>query len=137
MATPILGKEFVIVYDGSAIGLATDFTLSVDKKTVDVTTLASAGWTDYMAMDKNWTVDFNGLVSRTSGDVSRGYGYLMNSMLTVDTSVVGYVKPNFVGNDYWYGNGFLTSLKLTGGVGNKVTFSGSFQGTGSLTKGTT
>lgn len=136
MPTPLLSKEFVVLMDASVVGYATDFTFSVDKKIVDITTLSSAGWTDNMVTDKNWSIDFNGLVSRTAGDSSRGYNYFMNSILTVDTSIAGVIKPTVTGNQYWLGSGFLTGVKMQGSVGEKVTFSGSFVGSGPLSSST-
>lgn len=136
MARPMLAKEFVLIYDSSAVGYATDFTLSVDKKTVDITTLASAGWTDSMVTDKSWNVDFNGLVTRSVADTSIGYTYLMTSLLTVDTSVYCAIRPNVSSNTFWDGTGYLTGVKMSGAVGEKVTFSGTFLGAGPLTSRT-
>jgi predicted secreted protein len=133
MATPFLGREFVVIFDSSVVGLATDFTFSVDKKTVDITSLASAGWVEKLPMDKEWKIDFNGLVSKTSGDSSRGYNYIMNSIQISDASVYCAIKPIAASNTYWAGNGYLTSCKMQGGVGKQVTFSGAVEGTGATT----
>lgn len=133
----LIGNEFVVIYDGSTVGYATDYSLSVNKKRIDVTTLASGRWGDSMVGSMDWSFDFSGLVSRTSGDSSRGYDYIMNNFLTVDASVVVAAKPNVAGNKYLTGSGFLSSVKMSGGVGDKpVTFNGTVDGAGPLTQAT-
>jgi predicted secreted protein len=142
MATPKFydGREFTIIADssngGMVVGYATDFTLTINKKTVDVTTLASAGWTDKMVTDKDWSFDVTGLVSRTSGDASVGYNYLMNQILTNDASVQIGAKPIQTGNTYFTGGAFLTNVKESGGVGKPVTYSFTAEGTGPLSSAT-
>ncbi len=61
---PILSKEFAIMYGGEVIAWTTDFSLEINKETVDITVLASDGWKDKLVDLKEFSVSFNGLVSR-------------------------------------------------------------------------
>jgi hypothetical protein len=138
VGTPMIGNEFALIYDGSVCGMATDYSLIVNKKIIDTTTLSSGTWGDSKVGQKDWSVDFTGLVSRTSGDSSRGYQYIMTQFITYDTSIAVAICPSGVsGNFYLIGSGFTDSIKMQGGVGNKpVTFSGKVTGTGALNAST-
>lgn len=136
MPKTILGQEFTLFYDSSVFGAATSCGLNIDKTMVDTTTLASAGWKEQYPDYKSWSVDFDGLVSRTTGDASRGYDYLVMDIKR-DASVVISVKPSFASNKYEEGVGFINKLSLKVGKDGAVTFSGSVAGTGLLTTKTT
>lgn len=136
MANVMQAKEFTLIYDSSVVAYATSFDLKIAKNSIDVTTLSSAGWNDYIMGDKDWTIGFDGLVCRSTGDASRGYNYIVNQLCTSDASVVVAVKPNVAGNTYLTGVGYIDSINLKGGVGDKATFTGSIRGTGALSSST-
>ena len=136
MPNYILGKEMTIQYNGLTVGAGTSYGLNINKAMVDVTSLASAGWKDQYPDIKDWSVDFDGLVSKTVGDASVGFDYLMNSIKT-DASVSIALKPTAATNKYESGVGYITKLSLKGGKDGVVTFSGSVTGTGPLTTMTT
>jgi hypothetical protein len=134
MPTPILGREMSIIVDSSVVAYGTDYSWGTDKEMIEITSLNSAGNKEFMPGDKSYSFDFSGLVSRTAGDVSRGYDYIMNSIITSDASVVVAVKPVITGNKYYEMVAFLKNVKMQGGSGNKaVTFSGTVQPTGPIT----
>ena len=135
-AKPILGKEFSLSYDNKIMGVATSYGLNINKSLVDVTTMLSAGWKENMPDIKDWTVDFDGLVSRTVGDASVGFDYLVQS-IKGDASVGIFLLPCASTNKYESGVGYITKLSLKGGKDGVVTFSGSITGTGPLTTLTT
>lgn len=64
--TPKLSKEFSLIFDGTAIAKATDFSLTINKENIDITTLDSAGWKEKLVDLKEWAVSFSGLVVRGS-----------------------------------------------------------------------
>ena len=136
MPKTILGQEMTIQYDGSVFGVATSYGLNINKSMVDVTSLISGGWKEQYPDYKDWSVDFEGLVSRTTGDNSRGYDYLVMDIKR-DASIVIAIKPNFASNKYEEGVGFISKIALKGGKDGAVTFSGSVTGTGPLTTKTT
>jgi predicted secreted protein len=137
MATTVkLGKEFVIMYNSKPITRCTDFDFEVNKQTVDITTLDSNGWRELMVDMKEWRINFNGLVTR-GADTATNYDYdtLLDEILDSDDAVEVAVKGT-TGDSYEKGNGFITSLKMSGSVGDKVTYSGTLEGTGELTTAT-
>lgn len=136
MAQPMMSKEFTVIYDSSIVGYATSFDLTINKESIDITILASDGWKNFVMGDKDWSVSFDGLVTRTSGDGSRGYDYIVNNLITSDASVVIAIKPTIASNKYLTGVGFLENVNMTGSAGAVATFSGSVRGTGALSQTT-
>jgi predicted secreted protein len=136
MPNYILGKEMTILYNGLTVGAGTSYGLNINKSMVDVTSLASAGWKDQYPDIKDWSVDFDGLVSKTVGDASVGFDYLVTS-IKADASISIALKPNASTNKYESGVGYITKLSLKGGKDGVVVFSGSITGTGALTTMTT
>ena len=135
MARKVLGSEMSVLYDSSVIAYTTDFDLEVNKETIDVTSLASGSWKEFDVDFKDWGVNFNGLVTRTVADGSANIDYddLLSQIKTNDSSIRIAIKPTDIsGNKFEIGWGLLTSVKASGAVGDKVTFSGSIQGTGTL-----
>ena len=131
---PIIGKDFTVLVDGSIVAYAESFEYSMDKKTIDVTNLSSAGWDEFVLGSKGWTASMNCLMVRTT-DTSRGFDYLLNAYLTSDASMIGAWKPTVTGNNYVTGSMLLSGLKVNnGGVNDKVTYSATWQGTGPLSK---
>lgn len=125
-----------IQYNGLTVGVGTSYGLNINKSMVDVTSLSSAGWKDQYPDFKDWSIDFDGLVSKTVGDASVGFDYLVASIKT-DASVLVALKPNVASNKYESGVGYINKISLKGGKDGAITFSGSITGTGALTTMTT
>lgn len=138
MATSVkLTKEFVVKYDGDVIARCTDFDFEVNKQTVDITSLDSDGWRELLADMKEWRVNFNAMVTRgTVGATETDYDALMQEIKTSDDPAVVAVTTTTASDKFESGSAFLTSLRASGSVGDKVTYSGTFEGTGGLTTGT-
>jgi len=136
MATPILNGLELVIFDSSILGLTTDWDFSADKEKIDITTMASAGNKEFMMGDKTYEFGFSALVSKTVGDVSRGYDYVMNSFVTNDGAVNFAVKPSFTGNTYYDASAFLTNVTTKGSGNDKITYSGKLTVTGALNKKT-
>jgi predicted secreted protein len=124
----LLSKTAAITYGGVAIIKLTGWTLEVNKETVDITNLDSAGWKEFLVDLKDWSISFDGLTTRTgNGD----YEELLVDMLATDTAVAVTITDSDASTTI-SGTAFLTTLPLTGAVGDKQTFSGNLQGTGAL-----
>jgi predicted secreted protein len=116
------------------IGKMTNASLSVTMGTRDVSTKDSAGWMEVLEGQKSWTLSGEGLVvynnsgKATPDDI---YGYLSGRTLL-------YVEFGSTATDeaYYSGTGYVTEFSTDAGVEDNVTFSFSFQGTGTLTQGT-
>lgn len=60
---PLLSKEFAIIFGGEVIAWATDFQYEVNKVVVDITKLGD-DWKAILVDTKDWTITFNGMVTR-------------------------------------------------------------------------
>ena len=132
--TPKLSKEMSISYGGDVIALTTDFDLEINKESIDVTTLDSAGWREKLVDLKDWKISFSGLQGKgTVGAGEAGWDELLTSLKGTDTPVQVIMSSTDTGDWIETGNAFLVSLKMSGSVGDKITFSGELEGTGALT----
>jgi len=182
--TPKLSTELLIQFYGTTIAKATDFSVSVNKEVIDVSTLDSAGWKEKLVDNKDWNISFSGLVTRgakdglsdwliettydendivtdpsdnfiyisqagsnTGNDPSEDDGtwwkkylidfiQLLEEMKENDEALSFALNSSESGDTYQYGDGYLTALDLSGSVGDKVTYSGSIEGTAALSTGT-
>jgi predicted secreted protein len=90
---------------------------------------------------KDWSISGDGLVVRTSASDFINYEELLQSLIGTDTALVlQLIDPDAytdatdgTGYSHEVGNAFITALSATGAVGDKQTYSVSFQGTGTLT----
>lgn len=115
------------------LGFATDFDFEINKQTIDVTTLSSAGWKAFMVDLKEWKVSFSGLITRgVPGATEICAADLLTSIIGVDTPLIAAIKTATSGDQYFVGEAFLTSFKNSGSVGDKIKYSGDLQGSGPI-----
>ena len=138
MATPLFSKSMSIVIDGSTLGCATDFSLSISKDMIEIACLTATGAKQAVPDLYGWTVSFSGLRMQTltTDAGAMNYDTLANTLITSDASVGIYILPDVSGNLYLTGSGYLSSITMDGGVGSAVTFSGEITGDGALTQAT-
>jgi predicted secreted protein len=135
MATDvILGKAMTLTYDSKVIARCTDFTLEVNKEPIDITTLQSAsGWKEKKVDLKEWSISFNALVTRGADGTYSVYDELLADIRGTDTAIaVSMDDTDGSGTISVGGDVFLTSLSTGVTVGDKVTYSGTLEGTGAL-----
>lgn len=139
MATPLFSKLMTIVIDGSTVGCATDFALSVNKDTIEVACLGSTGAKTVVPDMYGWSVTGSGLVIRTATETSGSYDVfdIATKLLASDASVAISLLPDVSANQYFSGGGYFTSLSYEGGVGAAVTYSFEITGDGVLSVLTT
>jgi predicted secreted protein len=139
-STSVMNSTDVVIRIGTdgltyeTIGKMTNASLSVTMGTRDVSTKDSSGWMEVLEGQKSWTLSGEGLVvynnsgKATPDDI---YGYLSGRTLL-------YVEFGSTATDekYYSGTGYVTEFSTDAGVEDNVTFSFSFQGTGTLTQGT-
>jgi len=130
---PILSKNFTFTYGGTAIGTCKDFTLDINKETIDVTTLDSDGWKQKLVDLKEWSFSFNALVVRGSDTPDREtFSELVYDLINTDTVVEVVFGDGGSGTLTLTGDCFITSMSLSGAVGDVSTYSGSAEGTNDL-----
>ena len=130
MANELLSKSAVLKLDAVAIAKLTGWTLEVNKEPVDVTSLDSpSAWREFLVDLKEWSVSFDGIVMRTgTGD----YEEWLTSLIGTDTVLTFLIDDSVYTATDIGGNCYLTSLPISGALGDKQTFSGTLQGTGPL-----
>lgn len=133
--TVMLSKELVLNYNSKVIARCTNYELEVNKEVIDITSLDSEGWKEILVDTKDWKVTFQGLVIRgTLGSTDTDYRALLEELKDSDTAVTVALKYGTVADfNYQSGSAFITSLKLSGSNGEKITYSGTLTGTGALT----
>lgn len=130
----VLSKEMIVYIGTDVIAFATDFDFEVNKETIDITTLSAAGWKAFLVDLKEWKISTSGLLTRgTEGANETGSEELIASLIGSDATLTVAVKTGVPGDQYITGSAFLTSFKKSGSVGDKITFSAEFQGTGAFT----
>ena len=140
MATPLFSKSIDITIDGSVIGCATDFSLSVTKDMIEVACMNSTNNSKQNIPDLyTYTVSGSGLVFRDADVTGYGFSAMLNNMVggTADTSIAWTITPDVSSQTYQYGSGYFSSLTEEGGVGAAVTYSFEIAADGDLGIGTT
>ena len=140
-----LGREFVVQLKGMVIARCTDFSLSLGKNTIDITSFDTEGFEDFLADKKNWSISFGSMVTRDYG-VGSAHGAtglgsgVFNNLFDLWLSpsgdypvTVGLGDSGQSGN-YFTGGGILTDLSIDGSVGDKMTLSGTIQGAGKISR---
>lgn len=114
------------------VGKMTSASLSISMATRDTSTKDSAGWMEVLEGQKSWTLSGDGLVVYNNGVKTNPddiFTWLANRTQL-------YVKFGSTTTDEiaYSGEGFLTEFSNEAGFEDNVTFSFSFQGTGTLTQ---
>lgn len=139
-ATSIMNSTDVVIqisedsgttYD--IIGRATSASLSVSMEVRDTTTKDSSGWQENLEGLKSWSLSGDGLVTYSiSGDYDTPDDLF--TLLSNRTLVKVKFGSATSGEIDYTGDAYLTSYEQEAGVEENVSFSFSFQGTGTLTQ---
>jgi TP901-1 family phage major tail protein len=129
-----LSKELFISVGGKLIAGCKDFSLSVNKEVIDVTTLDDAGWRDILPGQKTWSVSLGGIVTRGESSAEKAeYDELLQQMANSDEPVTIVFNSNVVGDTFKTGQAIITSLEESASLNAEVTYSGSAEGKKALT----
>lgn len=127
-----LSKEFVLIYDDKVIAKCKDFSLEINKEIIDLTTLDSDGWREILADQKSWSISFNAVVPRTITTGQTGYDEILEEIKDNDELVKIALGEKEIGGKVQEGFGIITSLSTNVAVGDVVSYSGTFEGSGKL-----
>jgi len=131
--TSKLAKEMSITYDSDLVLLVTDYSFTVNKEAVEVTTFDSAGWRQFLSDLKDWTISGTCNWGKgTAGANEAGYDELMAEIKSGTASVAIVFQGTDSGDFIETGTGFLTSLDGSGQLGDKGSFSFEIQGDGAI-----
>ena len=129
MSTVRLAKEFSVNIGGNDVTRCTDFSLTLGKNTVDITSFDSDGFEEFLGDNRNWSISFGSMVE--VGSAVGTFGALFDLWLA-DAQLV--IKLGDTGSDYFEGTGIFTDLSADGSVGDKISSSGTIQGTGKIAR---
>ena len=122
------GKEGVVTAGGTGIGELTGFTLETTADVVEDTALTDA------------TKSFVAGRTSFSGSLDMSYDETDSPQqtLTVGSSIAFVLLPegNSSGDESFSGTGIITGMSVTNGMDAIISRSVTFQGTGTLTRGT-
>lgn len=141
-----LAKEFVLTFNNQVIARCDNFGLSLGKNIIDITSFDSDGFEEHISDNRNWSISFGSMVTRdhgTGGATGYGSGVFMSlfdhwagsaSDYPVDIKLgdTDYTPATGTKYDYFEGQGTLSDLSADGAVGDKITYSGTIQGSGKL-----
>ncbi len=130
----INGTNLVIKVGGNPILKATTASLEMSVDMPDATTKDSAGWAEFFAGVRSWTVSTDGLIDY-SGANPVGIDELVGMLITRAAVAVQF-STSTVGDMKLSGNAYVTSISQTADMESPSGFSVSFQGTGALTQST-
>ena len=147
MANEKLSKELILkIWDATAgsystVARLTGYSFEVNKETVDITNFDGNAWKEFLVDLMDFSVSADGIVIRTAEAGKETYEDMLTSLVGTDTSLIlQMINPlaytdSTDGATYSHeiGNVFLTSMPLTGSIGDKQTYSMSVQGSGALT----
>lgn len=145
-----LAKEFVVIVKGMVIARCRDFSLSIDKEMVDITTMDSRQFKEYVGDRIDWNISFSSLVTRDYGHgssptgVGSGvYNNLFDYLVSEDNDypcTIGlgdsYTGTGPATGNFFIGGGILQGLQMDGSDGDVISYSGNVQGSGELKRGT-
>ncbi len=142
-----LAKEFVLTLNNMVIARCENFSLTLGKNVIDITSFDSEGFEEHISDNRNWSIAFGSMVTRDFGATApTGYGSgvfmnLFEHWAGTESDVpVNVILGDTVGTgpsgttvyDAFQGKGTLTDLSAEGSKGEKITYSGTIQGSGKL-----
>lgn len=131
----INGTLIVLNDNGTAFALTTSATLNVEMDLPDASSKQSSGWADHIQGQRSFSVDLDGLADfEVSGSVQVLVDYILNR---TTVSIEFEPSAGFAGGTKGYsyqGDVSCSSVSIVAANEDTATLSGSFVGTGELTK---
>jgi predicted secreted protein len=133
MATVVNGTNLLIYVNGTAIGGSKTCKLTMSHDPIDTFTKDDAGWATEAAGKRSWAISCDGLVAFDTAL------YALSSLADLiinRTKVSVKFSTNTSQQQYFYGDAYLKTYDVDGGVEDSISYSANFEGTGVLTKAT-
>ena len=126
------GTVFLLKVGGTALADQTEGSISINMETRDITTKDSAGNRELAEGMRSGSISVSGLVDDND---TGGAGGTLFTTLKARTAVALVFGFDDTSDDYNYTcNGFCTSLEVSGGTEDNVTYSATFEITGEITQ---
>ena len=106
-------------------------------ETRDISNKGSAGWRELLEAQKSWSVSCEGVYAMldASGSAVKNYEDFFD-LMTARTPLYIEINTDVTGDIYYGGECYITSLEQTAPMEDNMTYSMSFEGTATLSKGT-
>jgi predicted secreted protein len=130
----INGTNLVLKIGGVPILKATTASLEISVDMPDATTKDSAGWAEFFAGVRSWTVSSDGLVDYASS-ANVETDELVTMLINRSTVAITFTT-GASGDAQLAGNAYVTSISQTADMESPAGFSVTLQGTGALTQTT-
>ncbi len=132
------GSELIVTLaadGGSELKLlhATSCSLSVNADTIDTSTKDSGGWRALISGQRSFSISADGLMDFISAGTTTDPDEIFDFMYNRNKVDFTFALASPQGYTFT-GEGFVTSLEITGGVEDAPTYSMSIESTGQLTK---
>jgi len=126
------GTVFLLKVGGTALPDQTEGSISINMETRDITTKDSSGYRELLEGVRSGTISVSGLID---DDGAGGAGGTLFTTLDGRASVALVFGFDDASDDYNYTcNGFCTSMEVSGGTEDNVTYSATFEITGAITQ---
>lgn len=125
------GTLYVFSVDGNAIGSTKNATLTLNMDTPEATTKDSGGYRELIAGLRSWSGSFDGLYDPTDANGVNDITSLWTSRSSF--TVLFRETGSTSGTESYTGTAFFTSFEKSAPREDVMTFSASFEGTGTLT----
>ena len=121
----------------TAVAFSTSASISLSMDTRDISNKGSAGWRELLEAQMSWSASLEGLyaINDASSSAVKNYDDLFD-LLTGRAATFLELSTGVTGDFYYYGQVFLTSLEQSAPMEDNMTFSATFEGTSTLSKGT-
>lgn len=125
------GDVLVLKVDGTQLGALLSNSFNVASDMIDATTKDSAGAKEFIPGEYGWGMGFESLYDPTVTEgFSEAVGYIKGG-----TELDVYWGSVTAGGAFWNGNGYISSVDLSGPKNEAGSYSGEIQGTGVITEG--
>lgn len=116
------------------LGYSTSASISVDQNLIDTTSKSSSRWSEHVLGNRTVTIDFEALLDTSASDSNLySSAELMDSLIN-GTKIDFRYGSESSGDYYITGEGHLTSLTENAPHNGALTFSGTLQVTGAITR---
>ena len=115
------------------LGHSTSCSFSLTHDVIDVTTKDSSGYSEAISGMRSFEISFDGLVDYTDEAGGKKNADYLVSMINSRTKVDFTFGTAVSGDQLLSGEGWISSLEISGEQESAVTYSGSITGTGAIT----
>tara|TARA_R110000787_G_scaffold70574_3_gene156815 strand:- start:9406 stop:9846 length:441 start_codon:yes stop_codon:yes gene_type:complete len=119
----------------TAFAFSTTASISLSMDTRDISNKGSAGWRELLEAQMSWSASVEGMYAMldASGTAVKNYENLYDLLIS-RTPVYLELSTGVIGDEYYYGQVYCTSLEQSSPLEDNMTFSASFEGTSVLGK---